>query len=325
MESKKIKRTTGLIWLSFAFVVLMTTGCGQNETEGEVGTERSIFKAQAYEQKLMTIYESRLAEWPYPYESLFLDTSYGTVHVIASGPKDAPPVLLFHASELAAWSWLPNIGVLNEHYRTYAVDHIGEAGKSVLKDTDVFPKDGKSIADLYLQISDKLGVQKVDLIGASNGGYIALNYSVYAPERVKKIVLLCPMGISPPRAVMGIKMVMAQLFPKERRLDRVRLWALGEDPAVQEMSGQWFYTMMEGVIPRVALPKAVDPEHLRQIRAPVLLFLGTKDNVVGSHKKAERRANNIPDIRVEVLDTGHVPGIEQPAVVNPQILEFLRG
>jgi pimeloyl-ACP methyl ester carboxylesterase len=108
-------------------------------------------------------------------------------------------------------------------------------------------------------------------------------------------------------------------------VDRIRYWALGDDPLVQEVSGQWFLTMMEGVIPRVALSKAVDSEQLRQIRTPVLFFLGTKDNVVGSYKKAERRASNIPDIRVEELDTGHVPGIEQRAVVNPQILEFLQG
>jgi pimeloyl-ACP methyl ester carboxylesterase len=118
----------------------------------------------------MAINASRLAEWSHPYESVFLDTSYGTVHVVASGPEDAPPVLLFHASELAAWSWLPTVRVLNEHYRTYAIDHIGEAGKSVLKDTDTFPKGGKSVTELYLEITNKLGVQKADLIGASNGG-----------------------------------------------------------------------------------------------------------------------------------------------------------
>jgi pimeloyl-ACP methyl ester carboxylesterase len=90
------------------------------------------------------------------------------------------------------------------------------------------------------------------------------------------------------------------------------------------MNGQWFFTMMEGIILRVALPKAIDPEDLLQLRSPVLLFLGTKDNVMGSYKKAEKRGRNIPNIEVEVLDTAHVPGIEQPQVVNPRIIEFLR-
>ena len=55
-----------------------------------MGAGRSIYKTPEYEQKLMAIYDSRLAEWPHPYESLFLATSYGTVHVVVSGPENAP-------------------------------------------------------------------------------------------------------------------------------------------------------------------------------------------------------------------------------------------
>jgi pimeloyl-ACP methyl ester carboxylesterase len=150
-----------------------------------------------------------------------------------------------------------------------------------------------------------------------------LNYALYAPERVEKLILLCPMGISPPRAIMGIRMIMSQLFPKKRRLMRSVNWALGDNPAVQNFSGEWFLTMMEGVIPRVALPRAVKPVHLQSIEAPVLLFLGTKDNVVGSSKKAERRAAKMEDIKIEILDTGHVPGIEKADVVNSHIIKFL--
>ncbi len=36
----------------------------------------------------MSIYDSRLEDWPLHYESIFLDTSYGKVHVIASGPEE---------------------------------------------------------------------------------------------------------------------------------------------------------------------------------------------------------------------------------------------
>lgn len=70
----------------------------------------------------MDIYNAKLAEWPVPYESVFLETSYGKVHVIVSRPTDALPLLLIHASAVA---------------------------------------------------------------GASIGGYIATNYALYAPERVK--------------------------------------------------------------------------------------------------------------------------------------------
>jgi pimeloyl-ACP methyl ester carboxylesterase len=149
-----------------------------------MGNGLSIYKKPEYEKKLMSIYDSRLADWPLHYKSIFLDTSYSKVHVIVSDPEDAPPILLYHVSELAAWSWLPNIAVISKQYRTYAVDHIGEAGKSVLKDTDVFPKDGKALSDFYIEISNKLGVQSAVIIGESNGGCIALNYALYTPKRV---------------------------------------------------------------------------------------------------------------------------------------------
>ncbi len=42
----------------------------------------------------MEIYDEKMMEWPIPYEDIFVDTEYGKVHVIASGPEDAPPMLL---------------------------------------------------------------------------------------------------------------------------------------------------------------------------------------------------------------------------------------
>ena len=58
----------------------------------------SIYKSPEYKAKLMTIYDAKLAQWPVPYESVFVNTSYGKIHVIVSGPENAPPVLLIHAS-----------------------------------------------------------------------------------------------------------------------------------------------------------------------------------------------------------------------------------
>ena len=45
---------------------------------------------------------------------------------------------------------------LNQYYRTYAIDNIGEAGRSALTDLKYFPNDGKAICNLYVEITDKL-------------------------------------------------------------------------------------------------------------------------------------------------------------------------
>ena len=120
----------------------------------------SIYFTPQVQEEMIAIYDAKLAQWPTPYETTYVDTSYGKVHVIIGGPEDAPPVLLLNAGEMSGWSWITNIGALNEHYRTYAIDTIGEPGKSQLSDINHFPKKGAEWSDLLVEITDKLGVEK---------------------------------------------------------------------------------------------------------------------------------------------------------------------
>jgi len=54
----------------------------------------------------------------------------GPTHVIASGPKDAPPLVLLHAATASATQWFPNVKNLSRNYRVYAIDTLGDAGMS---------------------------------------------------------------------------------------------------------------------------------------------------------------------------------------------------
>ena len=55
----------------------------------------------------------------------------------------------------------------------------------------------------------------------------------------------------------------------------------------------------------------------------VLVLLGKKDNVVGDLEKAAANAQHFPDIQIEVLDSGHLIGVEHADTVNKRINEFL--
>lgn len=282
----------------------------------------SIYNSAEFEAKLMAIYDTRLERWPVPYESIFVNTSYGKVHVIISGPKDAPPVLLLHAAALSASSWLYSIEGLNKYYRTYAIDNIGEAGKSVLNDLDSFPNDGKALSDLYAEISDKLGVENAYVIGASNGGFITTNYALYAPERVKKIVLLGPMGVTPATGSTTQKIEQSLLPQTQVSLEQMLHWTLGDNPKVLEALSEWFGLIMRGTTPKIATPTTFTPEQLQSLRVPVLLILGEKDNLVGDPERVKELAQNVKDIQIVVLETGHGIWIEQPDYVNNLICEF---
>ena len=54
----------------------------------------SIFKTPEGEAKTMTAYEGVLAHWPVPYQELDLLTSFGTTHIIVSGPAGGKPIIV---------------------------------------------------------------------------------------------------------------------------------------------------------------------------------------------------------------------------------------
>ena len=106
----------------------------------------SIFKNPEDEAIYMAAYDAVLALWPVPYEFFDVPTRFGKTHVIASGLKGASPLVLLHAMGASATMWFPNIADLSREYRVYALDIIGDAGKSVVS----FPPKNKSDYALWL-------------------------------------------------------------------------------------------------------------------------------------------------------------------------------
>ena len=79
---------------------------------------------------VLAAYQSVLDHWPVPYTEMDIATSFGMTHVVASGPPNAPPLILMHALFATAMAWYRNVGAFSEHHRTYAVDVLGEANRS---------------------------------------------------------------------------------------------------------------------------------------------------------------------------------------------------
>jgi hypothetical protein len=82
----------------------------------------SLFKSAEGEAKYHAAYNKVLALWGVPYESQHLATRFGATHVLASGPRAAPPLVLLHAMAISSTMWYPNIAELSRDFRTFAVD-----------------------------------------------------------------------------------------------------------------------------------------------------------------------------------------------------------
>src|SRR4051812_24225914 len=149
----------------------------------------STFTSAAGEQKVRAAYATVLAHWSAPYTEHLVPTSFGEVHVVASGPEDAPPIVLLAAFFATAGAWYRSVGELSRRHRVYAIDILGEANPSrptrPVRTADEF-------ADCFEQLLDALGVERADLVGNSFGGFLAAQVTVRLPERIRSLTLISP-------------------------------------------------------------------------------------------------------------------------------------
>ncbi len=281
----------------------------------------SIYFTPQVQTEMMAIYDAKLAQWPTPYETKYVDTAYGKVHIIISGPEHAPPVLLLNAGQMAGWSWMTNVGALSQGYRTYAIDTIGEPGKSELSDINHFPKNGAEWSDLLVDITDDLSVEKAFVVGASNGGFLALNYAIHYPERIEKVALLGAMGLTPSTNENIMRITFSQMFPLKWVQDNTIRWSFGDDPKLHAQIDEWFRLVFQ-TAPQESPPITMKAEELQQVKVPTLAVLGIKDNLMGDLGAVRELASNVPDIEIVEVEASHLMGLEEPEKCNQLILDF---
>src|SRR3954469_12798502 len=155
----------------------------------ETASRRAISAGQG-QAAYFAAYEAVLAQWPVAVESVDLRSSYGTNRVHICGPRDGRPLVLLHGGGATSTVWFANVGELSRVHRVYAVDIIGDAGRSV---NDGRPVDTVAgFMDWLDGLFSALNLDNASLCGHSYGGWLALNYALHAPHRVRKLALLDP-------------------------------------------------------------------------------------------------------------------------------------
>jgi pimeloyl-ACP methyl ester carboxylesterase len=196
--------------------------------------ELPVFVTAANRSKLMEIYDEALRHWPVPFETSFVATRCGKTHVIASGDPTSPPMVLLHPMGVGGFVWSSIIEVLSKQWRTYALDTIGDIGKSELADPDRYPKRGRDYSAWLDDVFVVLDIRRADVVAGSMGGWIAMNHAICAPDRLRRLVLLGPMGLAPWRATFSVlgPFLSQRLRPSAAKLDKIITRSLGEGEAV---------------------------------------------------------------------------------------------
>lgn len=283
----------------------------------------SVFRSPEGEAQYHTAYEAALNRWPVPYEELYIPTRFGDTHVIASGPKDATPVVLLHPSGCGAAIWYRNVGPLSQRYRTYAVDTLSEVNLSLVTRPI---KSRQDFADWSVDLFDGLQIASANMVGNSFGGFVTLNMALYQPKRVKKVVLISPAATFDPMRPLYQRYTPAYIFRYLTGSTRLVLKAyewLWQGYPKDECIGQLrMITAVEGVM-RHGAPAVFSDEELRKIQTPVLLLIGDHEVIYKPEEVFRRATRLVAGLKAEMIpNANHNAGYTNAQVVNEKILEF---
>jgi pimeloyl-ACP methyl ester carboxylesterase len=266
-------------------------------------------------------YRAALDAWPVPHQELRIATRQGETFVLASGPEEAPPLILLHGGATTSIMWARSMRAWSESFRVYAVDIIGEPGLSAPSRPSLF-------SDAYSRWLDDiwsaLRVTRASIVGASLGGLIALDYAIRHPERIARLALLAPAGITYVRPSFLLRVVPHFLMGSRGRRKALELF-MGLPPQEMTPAAEEFFDFCELVmtnhsIRMQALP--VFPDRLlKRLTMPVLAVLGAADVIFRSATVRRRLQDCLSELRIVWLtNVGHGL-IDQTQTV----LQFLRG
>ena len=236
---------------------------------------------------------------------------------------DGPPILLLHSAQ----GFVPEhryVQLLAARHRLIAPSHPG-FGKSSLPDWIDAVDD---IAYIYLELLDCLGLQQVDVIGCSIGGWIAAELATKAPRRVRRLIMVGPVGVKvgPPDRL-DIPDIFAipqgeleQLLYHDPRRMRIDPASLTDEQLAVALRNRETLALLVWE-PYMHNPKL--RHRLHRVAAPALFLRGDSDGLV-SAEYLTAYARLLPNAHTDTIAAaGHAPHLEQPDAFAARVLAFL--
>lgn len=261
----------------------------------------SIYKSASGEQAVMALYDRALEQWPVPYQTRQIATRHGATFVIAWGDASAPPLVLLHGAGTNSAIWIGDAADYSRHFRVYAVDILGEAGKSAPNRP---PWNTPAYAEWLADVFAALGLEQADLLGISQGGWTALRFATLYPERVRALVLLTPGGVVPDKTSFLFRAIGLSLLGRwgSQRMLRLVYGSQPIPPGVAEV----MTTVTRNFRGRMGVLPIFTDEELRRLTMPTLLLIGAEDALRDAAKITARLRPLLPHLTATTLPlAGH--------------------
>lgn len=308
-----------ILWLTLSILFMSCT----NKYDAYKKTPEYITKASTSDKAYFDAYDETLKLWNIPFESLYIPTTNGIAHIIVSGPKNADPLVLLHGMNASSTMWYPNIEALSKNHRVFAIDLILEPGKSYLYN-DIESVD--KLIDWYKEVLFVLELDSFHVIGASRGGWLAVNLALDNQENIKSLILLSPAQtftwIKPSTDL--FKNIIALFSSKDKQIEQSLKSMSSNAKNINEAYIKQYKigTEKDSVNKFITSMKPFSKPELKSLQIPVLVLIGDDDMI--NTKKTITVANLLPKGHGEVIpNAGHFLSIDQAEMVNNKMLDFL--
>ncbi len=206
---------------------------------------------------------------------------------------DGEPLVLLHGNNGSISDFYRQIPFFSKNYKVIAIDTRGQ-GKSTDLSQEEFTY-GKFAEDIY-NIIQHLKLEKVNIVGWSDGGNTALTFNLKHPEMVNKLVTIGA-NLDPS----GLNDELIQIF-KQQVIDNT-----GNIKLIRLMLNH----------------PEIKPKDLAAIANPVLVIAGSKDVIKPDHTRLIH-SSIINSQLLIIPDTTHYVPFEKPEILNEAILRFLQ-
>lgn len=296
----------------------------------------------------VVLYLRRPRPWPYgnlaverplPFQKRFYEEAGRKICYVDEGEGERT-VLFLHGNTGGIHHWESSIQRLSRHYRCLALDLPGWWGSGSTEGESEWTL--SSYREAVVRFLRGMGVPRVDLVGHSMGGQIALMIAIQHPEWVDRLIVISPSGFWDRLSrVLGLllKLLINENVPLnigkkwEEHLVGFHFFYDRHSPACEELLQRHLALFQSSVYPyfiRTTIRLARDAlghslrDQLKRIQAPTLILWGRNDRVIPYYYAAVA-ASEIPDSVVRVFPRcGHLLMMEKPDDFAEAVRRFLQ-
>lgn len=221
-----------------------------------------------------------------------LDVSVNGVRLACHirGAVDAPPLVLLHGLGSDAGTWDTVAAEFAKHFQVVAIDQRGHGDSDRPAEYSF-----ELMRDDVLGVLDRLGLDRINLLGHSMGGTVAYLVAEKEPSRIGRLIL----EDTPPP------------FPAGR---------IAAERPDEPVPFDW--AVVPAIIGQLNDPDPAWWERLTEITAKTLIIAGGPDSHVPQDKIAEAAAR-IPGGTLQVIPVGHQVHASRPAEFAATTLGFI--